>query len=215
MKWTWRLSLATIILAGVWLRFWRLETQIPLGDEWWTLRAAVKHSAGYLIAHHHGNDYSIPLALWNRLMLTSIGLSEWSMRLPVAVTGCLVLPLAWTYSRRWTDPMTAATITALFALSPILLLYSRFARPYIGVVLASFVALIAWIRWLETGDRRSGVLAALGAGVAVFLNAVGIGSRRCVSENADNPLGFRRSTQQTHLVCLQGNGNSTSFEAAG
>jgi hypothetical protein len=45
--------------------------------------------------------------------------------------------------------------------------------------------------------------------------SAGIGSRRCVSENADNTLGFRRSTQQTHLVCLQGNGNSTSSEAAG
>ena len=135
-----------------------------MGDEIWTLRAAVRQGFSYLLTHHHVPDYSIPLAMWERALIGSIGLSEWGVRLPVFVMGCAVPPLVWLFLRR--------AVTSIFALSPILVLYSRFGRPYIGVVLFVLLALIGWTRWLDSGERRWGALAAASVAIALFWNVL-------------------------------------------
>lgn len=168
------LALAVALALAVWLRASQLGDQLLMGDEVWTVRAAALHSFSYLLTHHHGTDYSIPLALWDRALMGSIGLSEWGARLPVFAMGCAVPLLVWLFLRRALGALDALAATSIFAVSPILLLYSRFARPYIGVVLFILLALIGWTRWLDSGRRGWGALAAGSAALALFWNALAV-----------------------------------------
>jgi 4-amino-4-deoxy-L-arabinose transferase-like glycosyltransferase len=173
---THRLALLGAVAAGALLRAWSLGGQVISDDEFHGFQAAVQLGAWDLLAHlkPHGHevDYSVPLALWNRLLLQTTGLEEWGFRLPVLIGGILLVPAAaWLVSRRL--GRFAGVLTAwLVALSPPLVLYSRFARPYTLIALLVLLALACWLRWRETGAARFGLASALAGASAVFANLV-------------------------------------------
>jgi hypothetical protein len=143
-------SLAFVLL-GVWFRLWELGQQPVLGDEMHALKsaAAVTATLMSILAEKGFPDVSIPLALWHYLLLNTAGLSEWGMRLPMLASGVLFLLLLHRFLHQRLGEGSAFIATGLASLSPLLIMFSRFARPYMPLVLLSLLALHCWLRHLE------------------------------------------------------------------
>jgi len=168
------LAIGVATLAGLALRSWQLDRQILIDDEFHAFRAGLRSdlSVAYLFSHNTLpedplSDYSSALALWVRALVETVGLSEWTLRLPmVAASAAVALVLgvlAWrSFGRR------AGVLAAwLAALSPLLVVYGRFARPYALVALCGAIALAAAERFRGHGSLP----AALALGSAVALGA--------------------------------------------
>lgn len=163
------------LLVGAAPRLWGLSRQIVTGDELHAVESAVAWSLGKILTTYRLADHSIPLAAYDELLLTcGVPLTEVLLRLPAVLAGLaalLVLPLA---VERRLGRRTAVLFGWLVALSPGLIYYSRFARPYAPVVLLGFVTGVCfWRFWEEepTGSgARWGVAYAVTAAAAVWLH---------------------------------------------
>lgn len=170
---TW-LAIGVASLAGLALRACGLDRQILIDDEFHAFRAGLRSdlSTGYLFSHNtlpedRLSDFSSALALWVRALVETIGVSEWTLRLPMvlasAALAVVVAGLAWrAFGRR-----TAVLAAWIAALSPMLVLFGRYARPYALVALCGAIALASAERFRATGSAR----AALALGSAVALGA--------------------------------------------
>lgn len=141
------LALSTLVLGAV-LRLWHLPQQILGGDELHGVRVALGRPLAEILTTFARTDYCIPLAAYNRLVLLADGeLTELGVRLPVLLLGLLSLvavPLAaWPRLGRW----GALLLAALVAVSPLLVLYSRIARPYMPAVLLAYLAVMGFEGW--------------------------------------------------------------------
>jgi len=136
------------LLAGVFLRAWRLGAQLLLDDEWHALNAVQEHGYRWIFSHLGHADHSIPLTLLYEFFSHTIGLSEWTMRLPSLLAGIALLVLLPWLLRHWLRPGERLMLTALLAISPMLINYSRIARPYALLALLGSAALpLAWRWW--------------------------------------------------------------------
>ena len=157
--------LAAALAAAAGLRLFRLDQQIPAGDEWNSIRYATCNTLSWILTHFNKADNCVPLTVYIRILLKTTGLDEWTLRLPQLTAGLsmiLLFPLLIRslYSRR-----TRVLFAFLLALSPFLVFYSRFARPYVLVALFSFTAILCFFHWWKTGRR---VFAALYIAAAVL-----------------------------------------------
>ncbi len=143
------------VIAGALVRGWRLIEQIPVDDEWHTLDKVL--TSGYLeIAGQVGEGaYSIPIALYLRLAADTVGLSEVILRAPSLIGGIAMLALCPWAVRRYLGSAAAVSFAWLLALSPLLVFYSRFTRPYGITAMMTFLAVAAAQRWWTGGDARS------------------------------------------------------------
>src|SRR6266496_3659808 len=150
----WAMTAVTAIAAGTWLRWYQLDIQVLIDDEWHALHK-VLHSDAYGIATTFGfADHSIPLTLYYRFLALHGGLTEWVMHLPMLVAGVVLLVAAALSLRRETTPPVRVAWVALLAISPLLVYHSRTARPYALTGLLTFVAIVAFRRWWLR-DRKS------------------------------------------------------------
>src|SRR5258708_486543 len=161
----------TAAAAGVVLRLWRLPRQILLFDEWHAVRGALALPLGRILTTFQMPDYSIPLTALYRLMLRAgVRPSEMTLRLPVLLSGFLLLFLAPFALRRRIGQPAAVVFAWLLALSPMLVLYGRIVRPYMPITLLALAAALAFFDWLETGRRQSAAAYAPLAAAAVWLH---------------------------------------------
>src|SRR2546426_6677733 len=85
------LGLLGAVAVGAAIRLDQIREQIVLDDEWHAL-------FGYrrILTHFGWTDVCIPLAVYDKLVADTVGLSEMGMRLPVLLAGIgtlFVLPL--------------------------------------------------------------------------------------------------------------------------
>ncbi len=139
--------LALPLLAGAALRIWQLPQQIVLQDEWHAVSAAVKQSFGHIATHFQIADNCIPLSLFFKSLLETAGLTEFGLRLLPMVFGILGIVLLPLSVRRLLPDRDYLIFAFLLALSPLLIYYSRFARPYIITAVLSFLAVLFLYRW--------------------------------------------------------------------
>jgi hypothetical protein len=134
--------------AGAWLRVQQLPIQWLTDDEWHAVER-LQTTEGYraLVGSFGVADYSIPLALLDRALAQTVGLDELLMRLPMLVCGSLTVLLGGLWAWRRISAPVAAFFTAWLAISPLLVNYSRNARPYAITLLLDGVALLALARW--------------------------------------------------------------------
>jgi hypothetical protein len=169
------LTLAWIVGAA--LRAKDLGTQIVVGDETHALRAALSQDAAYIATHNSlpGEivDYSIPLALWNLLLMRTVGLDEWSMRLPVLLAGVVMIPVVSVFVWRAVGKPAGVLVARWFACAPVFIHYSRLARPYAPVALLTMVALLGWLRWRRSGGWLPGATAAGSGALATYFSLAG------------------------------------------
>jgi hypothetical protein len=172
------------LVAGVVLRWWGLAAQILGGDELHALRAALSLRMPAILTTYQLADSCIPLTALDRLLLDhGVALDEAWVRLPVLASGLAALVAIPALARRHLEPAARPLLWALVAVSPLLVLYSRIARPYMPATLLSFAAVMAFAAWwlpesdLLTSEskpagRRRG--AALAAGAYVVLGALAL-----------------------------------------
>ena len=170
------LWIPSIVLVGAFLRSYRLGDQIIWGDEVWAVLAATQHGFGWLLSHVQIDlgtdlvDYGPALGSYVRAIFMTVGVSEWTLRIPMLLFG-IALPLLLARGLRvWLASPTVILATALVALSPILVLYSRFARPYGIIAFFEVAAVLALVRGLRGEAMRPLVLHAFFSALAIYLN---------------------------------------------
>jgi hypothetical protein len=84
-------------------------------------------------------------------LLLSIGLDEWGIRGLQLVTGLAMIPVFVLALRQLVGRDPALLFGLLVATSPLLIFYSRYARPYILSASLGFGALLAFHAWVRQG----------------------------------------------------------------
>src|SRR2546422_1900407 len=88
------------VLVGIFLRVWRAGSPLLFQDELFAVAAAADLRYTQILTHFGlFFDHCIPLSLYAKLLTDTIGLDEWTLRLPGIVAGvatlCLVAAIGW------------------------------------------------------------------------------------------------------------------------
>jgi 4-amino-4-deoxy-L-arabinose transferase-like glycosyltransferase len=97
-----------------------------------------------------------------------LGTSEWALRLPSALAGIALVPVAWGIGRELAGRAAAIATAAIVTVSPIFVWYSQEARVYGLYALASAVLILCFLRLLARPDRGR-LIAFAAAGVLALL----------------------------------------------
>ena len=163
--WRWR-WLWPPVAAGVFLRLFRLRSQLLMGDELHAPRAALRWELETLLTTFLPSDHCMPLtALYELLIENGVALTEFHLRLPVLVAAMLALVVVPVALARRLGQGVGLWSAWLVALSPGLVLYGRIARSYMPMVLLGFLAAVAFERWWRT-RRTAAAVAYAGFGAA-------------------------------------------------
>jgi hypothetical protein len=161
---------AAAIAVGIALRFLQIEDQIIADDEWHSLHALLDNGYATIFTHFGISDHCIPLTLYDKLVSDTVGLSEWSMRAPMLLCGCLALVvLPWLFVD-WLGAKNTLVFTWLLAISPLHVYFSRYARPYSIVFLLVVVGTAAFARWWSSGKIAWAIVFALCAILAPWFH---------------------------------------------
>ena len=162
-------------VAGAWLRYYQLGLQILVEDEWHALHKILRSGFADIYSSFGRSDHSIPLALYDRWLMLHGGLTEWTMRMPMFAAGIALLAVAPLMVRRDADRATRALWVGLLAVSPLLVYFSKIARPYSITVLAAFVAVVAVRRWWRDGGLGWAATYLIATVMAAWLHPVTLG----------------------------------------
>jgi hypothetical protein len=154
VHWAWVVALT---LGAAFVRFWGLGNVGLHGDEE-TMAMAVRHILidGWPILPS-GMFYPRGMTQLY-LMAASVsvfGEYEWALRLPSAICGILLVPLAFVTGRRFLTPAWSVAFAASVAFLPV-----QTARMYIFMVAAVMAAMACIFAWERT-DRRGWLAAAI------------------------------------------------------
>jgi hypothetical protein len=147
--WPWLLAIA----VGTLLRGFRLLDQAPVDDEWHAIHRVLGMDYGEIATSFGLVDHCIPLTLYLKLAADTIGVGDVVFRLPSFVAGVASLVVLPGLVRRHVDRRSLHLFAWLVAISPLLILYARTARPYAIAVIFSILALAALERWWQEDAR--------------------------------------------------------------
>ena len=144
--------------------------QVLLDDEWHAIHKL--QSAGYRdIATSFGvADYSIPLTLFYKALADTVGLNEWLMRMPMLASGIIAPVFLVRWAAHRFERTTVIAIAWLLAISPMLVIFTRMARPYAIIALLVPCALFFAYRWWQDGRWRDLFAYAVCAIFAAYLH---------------------------------------------
>ena len=135
------------VAAGAWIRLDQFAAQVLIDDEWHVVHQVMLSTPGAMLLDFGYADYGIPLGLLAWAESRAFGLSETLLRLPMLICGLLTLVAFVGYAARRFPPATVALFGWLLATSPLLVIYSRMARPYAITLLLGWVAHAAFQRY--------------------------------------------------------------------
>ena len=161
-----------IIAAALGLRLFQIGRQILIDDE---LHALVKLSTSDYrgIATTLGlADHSIPLTLFYKWVAEQGRLSEAWMIGPAWIAGVAACVFAVRVARRHASRPELLAFAGLLAVSPLLVLFTRQARPYAITLFLALVAVWAAWRWSRDGRARYLVLHVLAGVLAVYFHLI-------------------------------------------
>ena len=166
----------SIISFGIYLRLNQIAVQVLLDDEWHVIHQLLDKTPVELFLTFGSADFSIPLSLlfWTEIEL--FGLSEMSMRWPMVIGGIASLIIIPLYVRKYFDDKVILVFSVLLAISPMLVWYSRTARPYALTLLFSFLAVVAIHKYIEA-DRsfwKPGLVYAVFAVLSAWLHLISL-----------------------------------------
>ncbi len=147
--WVW---LGAAILLGAWLRLDQFLDQTLIDDEWHAVHQVMLSSPSRFMLSFGHADYSIPLTLLYWLETQWFGLSELGMRLPMMFAGLATIILFPLALRKALGDRIILAFAFLLACSPLLIAFSRMARPYALTLFFSFCAYACLSRALH-GER--------------------------------------------------------------
>lgn len=149
----WWFVWAVVLAVGIALRLWQIHLQIPVDDEWHALHRLMRAGYAEIFLSFGHADYTIPLTLLFRGLADSVGLHDWHMRLLPMLFGLAALVLLPRLLRAWLESGERLCLGALIAISPLLIHFSRFVRPYALVIVLGFAAMVLLWQWWHHGGR--------------------------------------------------------------
>ena len=170
----WACVFGAIVIAGTYLRLDQFLGQVLIDDEWHAVHQVLQRTPASMFREFGYADYSIPLGILDWYEARWFGLSEIAMRLPMMLCGLTTLVAMPIYVARRTSHATAALFAALLAMSPLLVIYSRMARPYAITVLLGWIAHVAYQRYHDAprGRLAAGASYLVAAVLAVWLHPI-------------------------------------------
>jgi Dolichyl-phosphate-mannose-protein mannosyltransferase len=169
------IALISAVLAGFFLRWYILRDQILVDDEWHGLFYVIGRSPGWLLTHFSVPGATcIPQNIYNWAVGATFGWSELLLRLPLLVCGILCVVICPWLARDLIGTRQAAWLALFLAISPILIFYSRFSRPYSAVAFLGFVSILCAARWAREGGWRWGALYVVTGILAVYFHLFAI-----------------------------------------
>lgn len=201
--------LALAAALGAFLRIYLLPDQIILDDEMHALHALANHSYLFIYTHFFPQDISTPLALIYKATGDIIGLNEITMRLPTLLAGIAIIAVLPVFVKSVLNPGSALICAYLLAISPILINYSRIARPYSIVVFLVIVSIFSFYRWLVENKKRWALSFVIFSILSIYFHflsapaifasaAFGLLKSICRSKNA------RENTQALNILIMAG-----------
>lgn len=159
-------------LLGIFFRLNDFSLQILADDEWHAINKLLGDDfVGIFTSFGHA-DHSIPLTLFYASLAKLIPLSEHLLRAPLLIAGlAAILAIPWMLKSRL-SVSERGWLALLLALSPILIYFSRTARPYALTVLLAFAALIIFFLWFRERKRYQAVLYILFATLCAWLQPI-------------------------------------------
>ncbi len=170
--WLAALPLAAAVVFGAWVRYQQWFDQVLIDDEWHLVHRLVLSTPREMFLDFGYSDYGIPLGLAYAALSTVTGLSESALRLPMLVAGVAALILLPALVLRRVGLPAATLFAWLLAISPLLIVYSRLARPYALVVVLVWIAVFAFARFVERprGEPWLGALAVVASALATWMH---------------------------------------------
>lgn len=148
------LMVILIGLIGAYFRLTQLGHQILIDDEWHAIHALIRLDYQQIFLSFGHADHSIPLTLFFKALAETVGLTEWRMRIFPMMGGLITIALVPWLLRPWLRSYEPWVLALLIALSPILIHFSRYVRPYAITIPLTFAAVIALWRWWHEGKRE-------------------------------------------------------------
>jgi hypothetical protein len=161
-----------VVAAGVWLRFWQIDLLLLIDDEWHAIHRLMQAGYAEIVQSMGHADYSVPLTLLFRLLADTVGLNDFALRfLPMlfGLAGIVAIPLLLS---PWLDRRQRLVLAALIAVSPLLVHFSRYVRPYSPMVFLGFTSIILLWRWWHEGGRWKASISAISGILAIWLHAL-------------------------------------------
>jgi len=121
--------------AGIWLRCQRIGAVQIFADELHTLRFASEKSFLWNFTHYTPSDACIPYTIYNKLLLETTGITEFTLRLPSVLAGIVLLSIVFWYGRKYANSALALGVTGFLSVSPYFVYIAREARPYAIIML--------------------------------------------------------------------------------
>jgi hypothetical protein len=170
----WLGALGAATLLGAWLRLDQFLSQVLIDDEWHAVHQVLHHTPAEMLLDFGIADYSIPIGILAWFEANWWGLSEVGLRWPMLACGLLTLIVFPAYVAPRVGRATAAVFALLLAISPLLVIYSRQARPYAITLLLCWTAHAAFQRYWTAGSGRrlAGCTYVFTASLAVWLHPI-------------------------------------------
>lgn len=163
---------AAVVLAAAWLRLWQIDLQLLIDDEWHAIHRLMQAGYGEILLSMGHADYSIPMTLLFRWLAEHFVLNDILLRLLPMSFGLATVVLVPALCSPWLDRRQRLVLAALIAISPLLIHFSRYVRPYSLSVLLGFSAMILLWCWWQEGGRWKAIGFAVAATLAAWLHAL-------------------------------------------
>jgi hypothetical protein len=156
------------------LRLDQILSQVLIDDEWHAVHQVLQRTPAAMFVDFGWADYSIPLGILDWYEAHWFGLSEIMLRAPMLACGLASLVVLPLYVAPRVGRATASVFAVLLAISPLLIIYSRMARPYAITLLLGWIAHGAFVRYHASprGQARAGLVYGTAATLALWLHPI-------------------------------------------
>lgn len=143
--------LTAIILLAAALRFFKLGEWSMWIDEIYTInRAQIHFSNPIQVIQNLPNTLWLPISvILTNIVLSSLGITEWSARLVSALIGIVSIPILYFITRRIFNTVVALILALLLAISPWHIYWSQNARFYTSLMLLYSLAAFLFYLGIE------------------------------------------------------------------
>jgi len=169
-----KIILFLIMALGIYLRLNQFLIQTLMDDEWHAVHQLLTSTPSEIAASFGYADYSIPLTLFYWLESKIFGLSELMMRWPMMLMGIATLILFPVYSKKHVNLLIVNIFAFFIAISPVLIEYSRIARPYAITLFLVYFSILLFYKCYQSKNNalRFGLLYLLTASLAIWLHLI-------------------------------------------
>ena len=166
--------LGAAVLIGAWLRLEQVATQVLIDDEWHAVHQFIARTPRDMFFDFGYADYSIPLGILDWYQAQAWGVSELTLRWPMIVCGLATLVVLPLYVAARLGTPDGRRLCAADRHSPLLVIFTRMARPYAITLLLGWVAHGAYQRYhgRRAAQLPAGATYAVAAALATWLHPV-------------------------------------------